>query len=217
MQETFHNLRHQKKKLREAVKKTFGPDDQKKVFTAFDFAQIKHKGQKRDEGTQYIIHPTRVARFLLEVVGTWDADMIVSALLHDVVEDCGVKVKQIEKKFGKRVGKFVYALTRVKCKNETQKEKEQCKISKLLALVHEPMEVKLIKCSDILDNIRSASDVSFYSPGSKKFPRWDREFKESVNFAKGLHTEIYKEMQKALRVFEMKRVARGVVRIGKKS
>lgn len=215
MNSQFHNLVFQKKKLREYSKKTFGVEDQKKIFLALKFAREQHTGQRRDEGTPFLIHPVRVAITLLTVVGTWDADIVVSALLHDVLEDCAVPRVKIRKLFGKRASQFVCALTRKHGKKETDKEKEKNKIKKLLQLTQQPLEVGLIKCADFLDNIRCAADISVYSPARQKFSRWNREFRQAVQVAKTIHPVLYQEMKKDLRIFELKRLTRGVIRLGR--
>lgn len=213
----FHNLGMQRKKFRELMGKNFGPDDRKKVLLALKFAERKHKGQRRNIGTAYVIHPLRVASILLDEVGTWDADVVVAALLHDVVEDCGVRVKTIQKRFGRRVASFVKALTRPRFKHESEIEKEQHKKRKLQLLASAAYEVRLIKCADILDNLRSAADVSAWQWTPlirRKFPRWHREFQFSARFAKEVHLTLYREIQRALRIFELKRIVRGMVRFG---
>lgn len=197
------------------VKKNFGPEDQHKVMAAFRFARHAHRGQRRAEGTAYIIHPLRAATILMEEVGVWDSDLIVGILLHDVIEDCAVRLKTVEKRFGKRVAQFVHIMTRPRHWGETEEAKERNKMRHLKKISRGPLEWKLLKCADLLDNMRSASDVPFYEPAWKKFPRWRREFHRDIEFAKTVHSVLYREMEKALRVFDLKRVVRGVVRLGR--
>lgn len=215
MEAQFHKLKFQKKKLNGLVIKTFAPDDRKKVIAALQFAEVKHQGQRRDEGTAYVIHPIRVAITLLQDVGTWDADAVVSALLHDVIEDCRVHLATIRKRFGKRVAQFVLALTRKRLRRESEAQKETDKLHKLEILSRAPLEVRLIKCADILDNLRCAADVPIWAWTAlaiRKFPRWRREFHTAAEFAKGVHPVLHKEIMRALRTFEVKRIVRGVVR-----
>lgn len=219
MTSQFHNLKFQKKKLLGLVEKSFGKEDRKKILAGFQFAQASHKGQRRDEeSVAYIIHPVRVALTLLENVGTWDADVVVGALLHDVVEDCGVRQSLIQKRFGKRVAQFVKALTRMPIKGESDSEKETHKKQKLMELEQASLEARLIKCADILDNLRCAADVPFWSwtpLARRKFPRWRREFHVAVEFAKHTHPFFYKKIHNELRTFEVKRIVRGVVHLGR--
>ncbi|MDO8504981.1 MAG: HD domain-containing protein [bacterium] len=217
MKSQFHDLKFQKKKLFGLLEKGFSKEDRKKIIAAFQFAQLKHKGQRRDEGSSYIIHPIRVGIILLEDIGTWDGDVVSAALLHDVVEDCRVRLYSIEKRFGNRVSHFVRALTRMRKKGETDAEKEIRKKEKILMLADEPIEVRLIKCADILDNLRCAADVPFWSwtpIAQRKFPRWRREFHVAEAFAKHVHPVVHREIESALRIFEIKRIVRGVMRLG---
>lgn len=215
MEAAFHNLKFQKKKFLGLVEKNFAPEDRNKIITAYKFASEKHKGQRRAEGPPYIIHPIRAAIILMQEVGVWDSDLIVGILLHDVIEDCGVRLATVKKRFGKRVADFVHIMTRPRHWGETEEAKERNKMRHLKKISRGPIEWKLLKCADLLDNMRSASDVPFYEPAWKKFPRWRREFHRDVEFAKTVHQALYHEMQKALRVFELKRVVRGVVRLGR--
>lgn len=199
------------------IVKTFAPNDRKKVMAAFQFAKQKHKGQRRHIGTAYVIHPIRVAIILLDEVGTWDADVVAAGILHDVVEDCGTRLKTISSRFGKRVASFVRILTRPRGKGESDQEKEQRKKQKLALLARTDGEARLIKCADILDNLRSAADVSWWQWSPlirRKFPRWQREFQFAAKFAKEVHPVLYREIVHALRVFKIKRLVRGMVRFG---
>ena len=218
MNAQFHNLKFQKKKFLGLAEKNFAIEDGKKITSALRFAEVKHKGQRRDEeSAAYVIHPIRVATTLLEDVGIWDGDVVVGALLHDLVEDCGVRLGMIEKRFGKRVSEFVKALTRMAIKGESDSEKEAHKKQKLTELGYASLEIRLIKCADILDNLRCAADVPFWSwtpIARRKFPRWRREFHVAEEFAKHTHPFFYKEIHTELRTFEVKRIMRGVVRLG---
>ncbi|KKU11984.1 MAG: (p)ppGpp synthetase I, SpoT/RelA [Parcubacteria group bacterium GW2011_GWC2_45_7] len=211
----FNDLRFQKKQLLALVKKNFAPEDRKKIISALEFARKAHKGQKRIEGTSYIIHPIRAAIILLEDAQIWDADVIVSALLHDVIEDCGVSPKAVEKRFGKRVSRFVELLTRPQRRKEDEFQKETNKIRYLKKLSKASREAKLIKCADILDNMRSAAEVPFYHAAWQSFPRWRREFHRALAFVETVHPVIFRKMRMALNVFELKRFARAVVRLGR--
>jgi (p)ppGpp synthase/HD superfamily hydrolase len=83
-----------------------------RFLRAFDFAFEKHAGQTRKASSvPYIAHLMGVAALVLEFGG--DEDMAISALLHDVVEDCGgaPMLKEIERRFGSRVAKIVDGCT----------------------------------------------------------------------------------------------------------
>lgn len=78
---------------------------------AIAFAAIAHAGQVRKyTGEPYVLHPIHVMRLLWDG-GIKDTDILIAALLHDVVEDTGVNLSTIERRFGKFVAKLVDELT----------------------------------------------------------------------------------------------------------
>ncbi len=81
-------------------------------FNALAFSHTAHKRQRRKnkEATPYINHPVRVATILFNA-GERDAALLAAAVLHDVVEDCGVSKAQIAKKFGGEVAELVMEVT----------------------------------------------------------------------------------------------------------
>lgn len=89
------------------------PKIRQSIIDAFGFAEKAHRGVTRKQGTSpYIEHPVAVARMAAKAGGGRNA--IVIALLHDVVEDCGVKLKEIEEKFGKEAAKGLDLVTKPK-------------------------------------------------------------------------------------------------------
>lgn len=79
---------------------------------AREFATRAHEGQLRKDGkTAYINHCYGVVRLLKEI-GIEDENILCSAWLHDVIEDCGINKEQIEQEFNKEVARIVSALTR---------------------------------------------------------------------------------------------------------
>lgn len=82
------------------------------VIKAYLFAKEKHKGQLRDGGQPYIIHPIRVARIVRENKKSKNSDVLVaSALLHDTLEDTYTSYKELEDNFGEIVASLVMELT----------------------------------------------------------------------------------------------------------
>ena len=75
------------------------------ITKAYQFADWKHNGILRKDGNPYISHPVEVALILAE--HGFDEDVVSAALLHDVVEDCDVSIKEIEEKFNKNVAELV--------------------------------------------------------------------------------------------------------------
>src|SRR5262249_41979580 len=77
----------------------------------YDYAFECHEGQKRLSGEPYITHPIAVARLVAEL--HMDVPTIKAALLHDVVEDCGVTSEQLAKRFNQDVARLVEGATKI--------------------------------------------------------------------------------------------------------
>ena len=104
------------------------------------FAGIKHAGQVRKfSGEPYVMHPYRVAR-IIESRGI-QAPVISAALLHDVVEDCGVPIEEIQEKFGGYVARLVKAVSNPEDPDDLY-----------VQLARAPSEAASIKLADIIDN-----------------------------------------------------------------
>lgn len=128
------------------------------VEEALLFAAKKHRGQSR-KGNKlpYIIHPIRVMTTLQRVKASKNLNLLlVVSLLHDTVEDCGVSLKKIGKKFGHHVASLVEELTLDKNKYET--------IGKTKYLCQEMTKMSsyalCIKLCDRLDNVSDVKDMS---------------------------------------------------------
>lgn len=81
------------------------------VQQAIEYGTEAHKGQYRKSGEEYIIHPLVVASIVANLGG--DEEMIVAAILHDVVEDTPRTIENIEEKFGEKVKDLVDGLTKI--------------------------------------------------------------------------------------------------------
>ncbi len=105
-----------KEELISAIKK-YNPDlpnsEKARIELAYTFAQEKHAGQKRASGEEYFSHPLEVA-FIAAEEYELDTDSIISALLHDVVEDTKTSIKTIKNLFGESVAELVTGLTKLR-------------------------------------------------------------------------------------------------------
>ena len=81
------------------------------ITDAINFSQDYHKNQFRKSGEPYIIHPLSVASIVSAYGG--DEQMVIAALLHDVVEDTSCKIEEIDTRFGKEVADLVSGLTKI--------------------------------------------------------------------------------------------------------
>ena len=126
------------------------------IKKAYLIAKDLHRGQKRNSGEPYIIHPVYVAYILLEELNLHDARGIAAALLHDTVEDCGISYDFLKKHFGEYVATLVIGVTKIKeAKFNTKEEQEafyNCFL--LLASLKTYIDI-LIKIADRLHNMRT--------------------------------------------------------------
>lgn len=97
--------------LKDRAQSYLPPEKLNLVEKAFQYAEKAHKGEMRKSGEEYIQHPLQVAYYLAEI--QLDAVSLAAALLHDVPEDCGTPLTEIEKEFGADVAKLVDGVTRL--------------------------------------------------------------------------------------------------------
>jgi (p)ppGpp synthase/HD superfamily hydrolase len=131
------------------------------IAEADGFAERAHAGQVRKyTGEPYIIHPRAVAGLVKTVQG-WDDEMVAAALLHDVVEDCGVTFDEVRMRFGGRVAALVYWLTNVSMPGDGNCARRKAKDREHLA--NAPAEAQTIKVADLIHNTESiiAHDPDF--------------------------------------------------------
>ena len=103
--------------LKNKLKKYISKEELEKITKAYEFASLKHDGQKRSSGEDYIIHPLNVANILCDIQA--DSSAISAALLHDTIEDCDVTKEDIEELFGSEVAKLVESITKINRLNFT--------------------------------------------------------------------------------------------------
>ena len=128
--------------------------DMSLIDDALGMAQRAHSLQKRDNGDLYITHPVAVANILAGY--HLDVGSIVTALLHDVVEDTSVTLTDIELRFGKSVAGLVDGvtkLTRLELNSDRTKQSENFR--KLVLAMSRDIRVLLVKLADRLHNMRT--------------------------------------------------------------
>ena len=124
-----------------------------KIKFAFEFAQSNHDGQFRETGEDYFTHPFAVAEILIKM--KLDTSTVITALLHDVVEDSKVTLEDIRKNFGKEIAKLVDGVTKL-TKIELKFGLVQAEnFRKLLISSSNDIRVLLVKLADRLHNIRT--------------------------------------------------------------
>ena len=126
----------------------------KRVRDAYRFADEAHLGQKRATGEPYITHPIAVAGICAE----WrlDAQALMAALMHDVVEDCGVSKAELIERFDATTADLVDGLTKLdKLQFSTKEESQAESFRKMLLAMARDLRVILIKLADRLHNMRT--------------------------------------------------------------
>ncbi len=139
-------------KKREITRKA----DTKLIMKAYKLAEEKHRNQKRGSGEPYIIHPLNVA-YILAAIGL-DDSTICAALLHDVVEDTDVTLKDLEEMFGDEIAEMVNGVTKLSnLQFETVEETQVENYRRMFLAMGKDIRVILIKLADRLHNMRTLS------------------------------------------------------------
>ena len=124
------------------------------IDRAVEYANAKHKYQKRKDGSPYIIHPLAVAQVVAEM--GLDMDAILGALLHDCIEDTDASHEDIEKIFGTTVAELVEGVTKLTRADFSTSEQAQMEnLRKMFMAMSKDIRVVLIKIADRLHNMRT--------------------------------------------------------------
>ena len=121
---------------------------------ACDFSRVSHGEQKRASGDPYYYHPLEVAFILAEM--KMDVTSVITALLHDTVEDTHVTSEEIREKYGDEVASLVDGVTKLtKIESQSEHVRQAENFRKLLVAMSEDIRVLLVKLSDRLHNMRT--------------------------------------------------------------
>jgi (p)ppGpp synthase/HD superfamily hydrolase len=141
----------------ELVEKVRGYDpdaDEAMINRAYVFSMKAHGSQKRASGDPYYSHPIEVAGILTDL--HLDDETIVTAILHDTIEDTVATAEEIEKLFGKSVARLVDGVTKlskIEAQSESQRAAEN--LRKFLLAMSGDIRVLLVKLADRLHNMRT--------------------------------------------------------------
>jgi GTP diphosphokinase / guanosine-3',5'-bis(diphosphate) 3'-diphosphatase len=130
------------------------PGQVERVREAYEFSAEKHAGQKRMTGEPYITHPVAVADILADL--HLDADTLVAAILHDLIEDTPTAKGEIAGQFGQAVAELVDGVSKldqVQFKNREEAQAESFR-KMLLAMVRD-IRVIMVKLADRIHNMRT--------------------------------------------------------------
>jgi len=188
------------------------PKDVEHVRVAIEFSRAAHQGQMRQSGDPYISHPIAVARILTPL--HIDAQAIIAALLHDVVEDTDVTTDDVAEKFGKPVAELVDGLSKLdRIRFETREDAQAENFRKMLLAMARDVRVILIKLADRLHNMRTLDSMAvdkreriaretmeIYAPIANRLGLNDLHHELQDLSFKYLHPNRYAVLSKALQV-----------------
>lgn len=161
-------------------------NDDELDYRAFKFAEEKHRGQIRKyTGEPYIVHPVRVATYAQIFKYTLgDPFMVPAAYLHDTVEDCGVKISEIQNLFGETVADYVLGLTEYcdlypQYKGLVRSERHKLNLAYLM---QQPRPVRILKGLDRYCNLLDCPlhDLQCVSFLRKKYLKESEDIVEKV-------------------------------------
>ena len=140
--------------MREAVTKHIPNVDINLINRAVEYATLKHRTQKRKDGSPYIIHPLAVAEIVAEM--GLDTDAVLAAVLHDCIEDTNVSHADIARIFNPTVAELVEGVTKLTKANFSSTEEAQMEnLRKMFMAMSKDIRVVLIKIADRLHNMRT--------------------------------------------------------------
>ncbi|MGV6800410.1 MAG: RelA/SpoT family protein [bacterium] len=129
------------------------------VLKAFEFGKYAHRHQKRKNGDPYFTHPLAVALILINLRA--DPEAIITALLHDTVEDTEATIEDIENEFGASIAALVDGVTKLtqyELKIEASKQAEN--FQKFVLAMAKDVRVLLVKLADRLHNMRTLHHIT---------------------------------------------------------
>jgi GTP pyrophosphokinase len=135
--------------------RAYAPDvDEDRLNRAYVFTVQMHGAQKRASGDPYFSHPVEVAGLMTDL--KMDEDTIITALLHDTVEDTLTTIEDVEKRFGPEVARLVDGVTKLsKIEAQTEDERAAENLRKFLLAISDDIRVLLVKLADRLHNMRT--------------------------------------------------------------
>ncbi len=127
-------------------------EDKAAIKKAFLFAREKHEGQTRVSGEPYIIHPVEVAKILISL----DTHTVISAFLHDILEDTETSPETIQQEFGDDVLTIVQGVTKLGKYHFNSKEERQAEnFRKMFIAMASDVRIIFLKLADRLHNMRT--------------------------------------------------------------
>ena len=149
--------------LKDKAQQYLPPEKIAIVEDAYNFAVKAHQGQVRKSGEPYLEHPLQTALILAEL--QLDASTLAAALLHDVPENCGIPISELEARFGPEVAKLVDGTTKLgklslHAPSVATSGAQAENLRKMLVAMAEDLRVVFIKLADRLHNMRTLNALS---------------------------------------------------------
>ncbi len=134
------------------------PEQVARIREAAEFGASAHQGQKRRSGEPFIAHPVATAAILADL--RLDADTLIAAILHDVIEDTPTPKDQLAARFGADVAELVDGVTKLDAIQFKSREEAQAESFRkmLLAMVRD-LRVILVKLADRMHNMRTIQSM----------------------------------------------------------
>ena len=167
------------------------PEDIARIGAAYVFSDSAHRGQMRSSGDPYISHPLAVA----ETLAGWhlDAQALMAALLHDVMEDTHVTKEQIAERFGKVTAELVDGVSKLdRIEHQSYEDAQAENFRKMLRAMARDVRVILIKLADRLHNMRTLDAVR--PEKRRRIARETLDIYAPIANRLGLNT-LYRELQ----------------------
>jgi len=201
--------------LKEKAQQYLPPEKMAVVEDAYNFAMKAHQGEVRKSGEPYLEHPLQTALTLVEL--QLDASSLVAALLHDVPENCGMPISEIEAKFGSEVAKLVDGTTKLgklslPAPMEVASRDSQAEnLRKMLMAMAEDLRVVFIKLADRLHNMRTLDalplekqhrialeTLEIYAPLAHRLGIWELQWQLDDLSFRYLEPEKYRQIAKLI-------------------
>jgi GTP pyrophosphokinase len=177
--------------LTDRLKKYLPSAEIARIKEAFRFADAAHLGQFRKSGEPYITHPVAVAELLAE----WklDSAAIQAALMHDVLEDSGVRKQEMAERFGPVVAELVDGVSKLdRLHFESHEQAQAESFRKMLLAMGRDVRVILIKLADRLHNVRTLEAMA--PEKQRRIARETLEIYAPIAHRLGLNA-IFRELQ----------------------
>ena len=150
-------------KLLDKIQKYNAHVDKELIKKALRFAAVAHAGQRRASGKPFIYHGIQTAEILADL--HLDSVMIACGILHDVVEDTGIKIKDVENEFSKEIANIIAGLTKIAgLKLKSWEERQAENFRKMILHTAKDPRTILVKFADRLHNMRTLE----YLPPEKR-------------------------------------------------